>query len=138
MRNKTDLETIRNYAYMFLELPIDIDNKFEFICHHPFLRDTFQPIQCEKTEQNPVGIEMVDIRNENNLKRVKAMYKESINSCKKASDFFIILNKPYGGVFFKYIKDYLNKDDYTNMLETLWTTMEYPNNDVNVLHSENI
>lgn len=136
MRNKTDLEAIRNYAYMFLELPIDIDNKFEFVCHHPFLRDTFQPIQCEKTEQNPVGIEMVDIRDENNLKRVKAMYKESIDNCKKASDFFIILNKPYCGVFFKYIKNYLDIDDYTNMLESLWTTMEYPNNDVNVSQKE--
>ena len=111
--------------------------KFEFICHHPFIKDTYTPVPCEKPESNPAGMEMLDVRDKDNLERIKSFYIEGIDSCKKALDFFIVINKPYSGVFFKLIKDLLNRKDYTDMLETLWTMMEYPNKDVNVTFEPN-
>lgn len=136
MKNKTDIDKIKYAAKLFLEMPIEIDKKFEFICHHPFIRDTFCPIKCEKTEQNPVGIEMLDIRDTTNLNRVKDFYIEAIDKCDKAIDFFMLINKPYSGIFFKYIKEFLDIKDYTEMLEMLWTMMEYPNADVNVTQKD--
>lgn len=136
MRAKSDMEMIKHAAYLFLDMPIDIDKQFDFICHHPFIRDTYCPVPCEKTEENPVGMELLDIREKDNLNKARDFYRKSIDSCKKPMDFFIIINKPYSGVFFKYIKDFLNKKDYTDMLETLWTMMEYPNRDVNVTQRE--
>ena len=133
---KTNLEKVKKTAYLFLEMPIKVDSKFEFINHHPFIQETYYPVPCEKTEENPVGLEILDVRDENNLIRVKEYFRKAIDKCRKAMDLFIIINKPYSGIFFKYIKDFLDIDDYTNMLEALWTEMEYPNTDVNVSKRE--
>lgn len=136
MRTKTDIEGMKRVAKLLLDMPIEIDKRFEFICHHPFIKDTYTPVPCEKTESNSVGMEMLDVRDADNIERIKSFYIEGIDNCKKALDFFIIINKPYSGVFFKLVKDLLNIKDYTDMLETLWTIMEYPNQDVNVTQKE--
>ena len=136
MRTKTDIEGMKRVAKLLLEIPIEIDSRLEFICHHPFIRDTIISVPCEKTESNPVGMEMLDVRDADNIERIKSFYIEGVDNCKKALDFFIIINKPYSGVFFKLVKDLLNIKDYTDMLETLWTIMEYPNQDVNVTQKE--
>lgn len=136
MRTSTDINGIKRVAKLLLEMPIEVDKKFEFICHHPFIKDTYTPVPCEKTEANPVGMELLDARDQNSLEKIKAFYLKGIDSCKKAFDFFIVINKPYSGVFFKLIKDLLSKEDYTDMLEALWTMMEYPNRDVNVSQKE--
>ena len=136
MRTKTDIDGMKRVAKLLLEMPIEVDKKFDFICHHPFIKDTYTPVPCEKTKENPVGMELLDARDNDNLKRIKEFYIKGIDSCKKALDFFIVINKPYSGVFFKLVKDLLSKEDYTDMLETLWTMMEYPNTDVNVTQRE--
>lgn len=136
MRTKTDIEGMKRVAKLLLDMPIEIDKRLEFICHHPFIKDIYTPVPCEKTEANPAGMEMLDVRDADNIERIKSFYIEGIDNCKKALDFFIIINKPYSGVFFKLIKDLLNIKDYTDMLETLWTIMEYPNQDVNVTQKE--
>ena len=113
MRTKTNIEAIRHIADLLLEMPIEVDSKFEFICHHPFIRDTYTPVPCEKTKENPVGIDLLDARDEANLVKIKSFIKMSLDKCTKAPDFFLIINKPYSGIFFKLIKDSLNIDDYT-------------------------
>lgn len=136
MRTNTDIEGIKRVAKLLLEMPVEVDKKFEFICHHPFIKDTYTPVPCEKTESNPAGMEMLDVRDQDDLERIKSFYIKGIDNCKKALDFFIVINKPYSGIFFKLIKDLLNRKDYTDMLETLWTMMEYPNKDINVTQKE--
>lgn len=133
---KTNINKIKQAAYLFLDMPIETDDKFDFICHHPFIKDTYSPVPCEKTVENPVGLELLDVRDESNLKKVKDYIRRAIDKCGKATDFFIIINKPYSGVFFKVIKDLLSNEDYAEMLEMLWTSMEYPNADVNVSKQE--
>lgn len=133
---ETNIELIRQAALLLLEMPIQTDKNFEFICHHPFIRDTFTPVPCPKTDENPVGMELLDVRNEENLSRVKKHFEQAIYKCKQPMDFFVIINKPYSGVFFKVIKEFLSNEDFTIMLEALWTTMEYPNSDVNVTKQE--
>ena len=136
MRTNTDIEGMKKVAKLLLDMPIEVDKRFEFICHHPFIKDTYTPVPCEKTEANPAGMEMLDARNQDNLERIKSFYIKGIDSCKKALDFFIVINKPYSGIFFKLTRDLLSRKDYADMLETLWTMMEYPNSDANVTQKE--
>ena len=109
MRTNTDIEGIKRVAKLLLEMPVEVDKKFEFICHHPFIKDTYTPVPCEKTESNPAGMEMLDVRDQDSLERIKSFYIKGIDNCKKALDFFIVINKPYSGIFFKLIKDLLNR-----------------------------
>lgn len=136
MEKVTDIDMIKRASMLFLEMPIEVDKNFDFICHHPFIKDTYTVVPCEKTKENPVGVEMMDVRVPEKLEIVKEHFSKAINNCNKASDFFIIINKPYSGIFFKIIKEYLSIEDYTNLLELLWTSMEYPNSDVNVSQRE--
>ena len=93
MRTNTDIEGIKRVAKLLLEMPVEVDKKFEFICHHPFIKDTYTPVPCEKTESNPAGMEMLDVRDQDSLERIKSFYIKGIDNCKKALDFFIVINK---------------------------------------------
>lgn len=133
MLKKTDLKKVKDIALAFLELPIDIDKDYISICYHPFIRDTFFPLINKENESK---IDLLDIRIEDNLNKVKRLYKEQIFKANNYLSFLILLNKPYLGAFFKFTKDLLSKEDYTDSLLHIWTTMEFPNVDPTVSKRE--
>ena len=79
MRTNTDIEGIKRVAKLLLEMPVEVDKKFEFICHHPFIKDTYTPIPCENTGSNPAGMEMLDVRDQDSLERIKSFYIKGIS-----------------------------------------------------------
>lgn len=134
---ETNIEKLKDAAKLLLEIPIDIEEIYGFpVVHHPIIKDAYQTVVVRKTKENPVGVEILDIRDGDNLEKIKKQYIELIDRCSKAIDFFMIINKPYSGLFFKLVKDFLSIEDYTDMLVDLWTIMEYPNADVNVSKTE--
>lgn len=132
MNKKTDIEKIQNMALAFLNLPYEISNKdIGLFLHHPIIRDIYQVIK------NDNGIpELINVTEKGNWDKIKEQFKELILKTKKIQDFYLIFNKPYMAVFFKYINQYLSEEDYNNFLKFLWSYMEYPNNDKNVRKSE--
>ena len=129
MLDKTNLEQIKKVAKFLVDLDINIDKQYGFIVHHPFLKD---PIVAVNDDKNPSGLRVLDINKKEDLKEMRDLYKKAINDCKDPYHIFLLLNRPYSGIFFMLIKEYLNIEDYTKILEDLWTNMEYPNADVNV------
>lgn len=138
MENKTDIELLRSTAYLLLDMKVStmdvpsVKGMGDFFVSHPIFRDRHVIKPVEKTEENPVGLVMLDVLVPEEREEAKRLYMDAIDKCTKVSDFFLIINKPYLGIFFKIVKNWLNKEDYTNMLTTLWTTMEFPNTDTNV------
>jgi len=134
---KTNLDKIKETAKLLLDFPVTIPKEFGGIfVQHPIFRDRVVSRQVPKTDQNPVGLEMLDIANKKDLEVAKEVYRKAFDKCESAMHVFLSINKAYSGIFFKLIKDYLDIEDYTNILETIWTSMEYPNADVNVTKKE--
>ena len=127
---KTNLEGVKKIAKLFVDLPIECDNKFGII-QHPFISNRFVPKILEPKDVGKV-IPFYDVSNEEDLNKVRSMLKKVIDTTKDYQHFSIIVNKPYLLTFFKYTKDFLSNEDYSEFLSTVWTYTEYPNNDTNV------
>lgn len=127
---KTNLEGVKKIAKLFVDLPIESNNKFGII-QHPFISNRFVPKILEPEDVGKV-IPFYDVSNEEDLNKVRSMLKKVIDTTKDYQHFSIIVNKPYLLTFFKYTKDFLSNEDYSEFLSTVWTYTEYPNNDTNV------
>ena len=127
---KTNLEGVKKIAKLFVDLPIESNNKFGII-QHPFISNRFVPKILELEDVGKV-IPFYDVYDEEDLREVRSMLKKIINATKDYQNFSIIVNKPYLLTFFKYTKDFLSNEDYSEFLSTVWTYTEYPNNDTNV------
>lgn len=119
---KSNIDAIKDTVHNFLKLDIDASGAFSpVIIQHPFYDSAFQMV-----EGNFVNI-------------LEGDYKEKADACLEkrfeslgAVNFIEMITKPYRLVFFMYIKDYLNTEDYNNMLRYAYTSTEFPNNDINV------
>lgn len=137
MITKTDLNKVKEMAKLLVEYPIEPCCKVSeglgsFFLSHPIFRDRIISKPVPKTEENPVGLEMLDIVLKENQEEARKLYRYAIDKQRDVFGIFMIINKPYAGFFFNLIKDFLNEEDYATMLEYLWTSMEYPNTDKNV------
>ena len=134
---KTNLNKIREIAKLSLDFPVTIPKEFGgIIVQHPIFRDRIVSRPVPKTDQNPVGLETLDIANKEDLELAKEVYRKAFDKCDSAMSIFLSINKAYSGIFFKLVKEYLDIDDYTNILESIWTNMEFPNADANVTRKE--
>ncbi len=134
---KTNLAKVKEMAKILVEYPIEPCCKVSeglgsFFLSHPIFRDRIIAKPVPRTEENPAGLKMLDIVLKEDQEEAKELYRQAIDKQKDVFGIFMILNKVYAGFFFNMIKDFLNKEDYAGMLEYLWTSMEYPNADVNV------
>jgi len=138
---ETNLRGVKEMAKLLTEYPIQPSGSAKsglgsIFLSHPIYRDRIVAMPTEKTEENPVGLDLLDITLLENQPKIIEMYKHAIDKQKDAFGVFMIINKPYSGFFFKLVKDYLSTEDYTLLLENLWTSMEYPNSDKNVSKKE--
>ena len=83
-----------------------------------------------------MGLKIIDIILPEILQEAKDMYKGLIDKMTRAINFFMIINKPYSGFFFKLVKEYLSEKNYTEILQHLCIQLEYPNADKNVYKNE--
>ena len=131
MKNKTDLESCKTVAKLFLELDIIADPTFgEMIVHHPFFNS---PMSIDRK-----GNLCSFMDNHDALIEAKEKMKSKINKVEKFQDFSMILNKPYLLAFLKYTHFYLSKEDLSKFLSEAWTRMEFPNNDSTLTKTEAI
>ncbi len=128
----TDIEKIKSIALALLYLPYKVVKNDSFLfLHHPIIRDVHQVLVDENGNR-----EIINVLEKDNWEKIINQFKKLIMKVEKIEDFYMIFNKPYFGVFFKYINQYLSIEDYNNFLKYLWVYMEYPNNDKNVSKKE--
>lgn len=126
---ETDLEAIKFTIKLFLDYPVNVDEKYPLITHHPLFKERYYLDDDE----------MLDITKEEDYEKVKAKFLKGID---KSTDihvlFFLYVNRPYSGIIFKLVKDYLSNSDYSKLLKDIWCYTEYPNKDKNVSKSDYI
>lgn len=120
---ETNLDAVKSIAKLLLNFPIHFDKDFPIV-HHPIFRDRYI-INREIYEDNGAP-KLLDICEKDNLKYATKVYSEQISQVKSYSDFLIIINKPYLGIFLKMTSNLLSKEDFASFLSSAWTYMEFP------------
>lgn len=115
---ETRWDMVRQELNVFLLLDIHVNEQFPFIVHHPFFDSSAIMLRSG---------ELVDITaNKENLNKAREMMKERIALIDSVSDVVLQVNKPYLMTVFSYIKPYLALADFSTMLSSIWTYMEFP------------
>ena len=119
--NNTDLQSIKSVSKAFCKLPVEINEKFSFVCHHPFTCNTV--VMYDK---------MYNLADNTEFAEWSDKVCERIDKCNTVTDIFLMINKPYYLTFLKFTKDYLCEEDFCNLLSTAWIGEEFPSRDTNV------
>lgn len=128
---ETDLDAIKEVAYSFLNMDIEVNGDIDFLVDHPI----FETVIASVTIKN--CMELVDItKDNNNLELARETVRKTIKRCDDAIGVVCIIRKSYRLTFLKYIKDDLSLNDFSNILNYVWISTENPNGDVNVSINE--
>lgn len=127
MKRNSDIEAIKEVAIEFLYIDIEETEFSPIVVMHPIFENGI--ISVQKNGQ----LQMLNIlENEDNLTLAREMYIERIRTQKSVMGVFMVMRKSYRLTFLKYIKEYLSKEDMSELLAFSWISSENPNQDVNV------
>lgn len=133
MRKTTNLDAVKEMATSFLHIepePIKshaaLGNLF---ITHPFFNNSF----LYSTEEQ----RMFNLFEEPELfKRYKKSMEQEIKRQESISSILTFINTPYKLTFFKYINDYLSKEDFASTLIDCYTETEVVFDETNVTRKE--
>lgn len=122
MREKTDLEAVKETLKLFLYMPISETSMFPLLVQHPIF----------ETGSTYVDGELVDITQSEGFDRAAKKVEETIDKINNVVMCLNVLRQSYYLTFLKYVKKELSMDDFSLLLGRSWTKEENPNGDVNV------
>jgi hypothetical protein len=125
MQQTTDLSAVKEMAVNFLYQDITPTEFSPAVVIHPVFESG---IQCPKQTGQIANI----MEDEKALTMMQKEVTELIEAQETVLNVYEIIRSPYHLTFFKYIKDYLSKEDYARLLADAWVYSENPNQDVNV------
>ncbi len=128
---ETNLQKVKDLAVNLLYLDFEPIEEIPILVTHPYYEQIMVPIHNSNGQ-----IEFADIRTEEGLFLARAQWKKTITRITKYTDFLTIIRKPYLPAFFKYTKDFVSADDYSEFLAEMWTMVEFVNQDKNISPQE--
>ena len=120
MREKTDLNAVKETLKLFLYMPISETPMFPLFVQHPIF----------ETGSTYIDGEMVDITQSEGFNRAAKKVERTIDKIDDAVMCFNVLRQSYYLTFLKYVKNDLSIDDFSLLLGRSWTKEENPNGDV--------
>lgn len=132
MRKETDLRQVKATARALLMLDIGETDFSPIIVKHPFTDSGITAIP------KPDGsIQMLNLMdNPSDLKRWRDFVGQTIEKAGSAYEVYMMVTKPYGLTFLKFVYPHLSQADMSGILASAWTRAEAPNRDVNVKQSK--
>ena len=128
MRKETDLWQVKATARAMLMLDIGETDFSPMIVKHPFTDSGITAIP-----KPDGGIQMLTLMDSpSDLKRWRDFMSQSIEQAQSAYEIYMMVTKPYGLTFLKFVYPNLSQGDMSNILSSAWTRAEAPNRDVNV------
>ena len=127
MLNKSNLDSIKEVATSFLYQNITETEYSPIVIMHPIFETGFTAIKVNDE------IKMANIlENENDLRIAQKDIENRIKSQSDIHGVYMCIRKSYRLTFIKYIKNYLSKEDLSELLAHAWVSSENPNDDANV------
>lgn len=127
MREETDLNEVKRLAQAFVYMEPEQVEECPFFIQHPVYDTILQII-----DGKPFNL-LEDI---NAFKKLQQKTVDSIFRKKTALGVLFMIRASYRLTFFKYCKNDLSEEDYSNLLMEAWLTEENPMSDVNVSMKE--
>ncbi len=121
----TDLNKVKNRAKALLYLDLRTIENGMFV-QHPYFTSTFCAVK-----ENGKNL-MLDLNKEDDLKKARYTIESEIAAAEEYSRFLMLIRSPYLPVFFSLTNQYLSIKDFSEFLASLWTRVEFPNEDPNV------
>lgn len=126
---ESSLEKVKEVAKMFLRIPIHESELSPIVVIHPIWQSGI--INTKK-----YGLLNI-LENPDKMEDVYSEYEDYIDIYDNVSSLIsLLITNPYKLVFFKYISEYLNEEEYANTLRIAYTSSEAPNIDINISKSE--
>ena len=85
-----------------------------------------------------VGGKLYNLLNENDLSFFYQVQKRFIQDVKSYNKLYMMISKSYRSAFLRYTKDFLSKEDLSNVLRNLWEGCEGVNHGPNISKAEYI
>ena len=127
MRKKTDLEKVKEVAFLFAEFDFEQNKSYPFIVKHPFVDSTHVVSNDGK---------LLDLSVPADASVYRTQLKSRIESITSYASFSSIVVKSYRSAFLKHTKQYINPKDLAEYLKTLWVSTDTVNVDVNISKSQ--
>lgn len=127
MKDKTDIDRVREIAKTFVYLDIKVDKDFPFIVRHPYIENPY--IKFEQTVCNI-------LENENAYEKFLEDIIMQIDQITQYKEFIPLITKSCRSAFLSYTKDYIDKSDLAYYLKYLWINTDYVNIDINISKKE--
>lgn len=132
MRKETDLRQVKATARALLMLDLGETDFSPMIVKHPFTDSGITAIP-----KPDGGIQMLNIMDDpSDLKRWRDFVSQTIEKAGSAYEVYMMVTKPYGLTFLKFVYPHLSQADMSGILASAWTRAEAPNQDVNVKQSK--
>jgi hypothetical protein len=126
---KTDLKAVKAVALSLLYVEPERDKNIAEIIHHPFL-DSWG-VQVGE------GLEFIEyMKSKEDLEKARKTVSEIFDGFDNVLSYFVLVNKPYSLILFKFVKDYLSEIDYAEMLRFAYQREEMPSKNTSVSISE--
>ena len=128
MSNKqSNIEEIKFVARAFLYQDINETPYSPIVVIHPIFESGFASI-IKNGEMQMVNI----MDSEEDLEYARKEYLRRIKQQDSVHGIYSIIRKSYRLTFLKFIKTYLSKKDFSELLADAWVSSENPNQDINV------
>lgn len=129
---ETDLRQVKATARALLMLDLGETDFSPMIVKHPFTDSGITAIP-----KPAGGIQMLNLMdNPSDLKRWRDFVGQTIEKAGSAYEVYMMVTKPYGLTFLKFVYPHLSQADMSAILASAWTRAEAPNQDVNVKKSK--
>ena len=123
MRKNTDLEKVKEVAFLFVEFDFEQNKSYPFIIKHPFI---------ESSHVLSTDGKLLDLSVSADASAYRTQLKSRIKSITSYASFSTIVVKSYRSAFLKYTQQYINSKDLAEYLKTLWISTDTVNVDVNI------
>lgn len=123
MRKNTDLEKVKEVAFLFVEFDFEQNKSYPFIVKHPFVDSTHVVSNDGK---------LLDLSVPADASVYRTQLKSRIESITSYASFSSIVVKSYRSAFLKHTQQYINEKDLAEYLKTLWISTDTVNVDVNI------
>lgn len=119
MKQTTDLFAVKQQAITFLYLEPEPKAGVGFLIDYPYLDSMFGYLKSSNKMFN-----VFNDKDDFDLWRVEMM--DFIQSKDNVIDIIVTMCRPFRIIFFKYIQEYLDVTDFSNLLREVWIDTEFP------------
>lgn len=126
---QTDLELVKKTAVEFLYIEPEINKNVPFFLIHPFFENRTFFIPGNESEES-VFVDILE--SDDNLKTARDFIESKINSAETPFHIFYMMRNADKRTFLKFVMNYLSKKDFSEILNFVWISTEFPHFDINV------